>query len=116
MNKNRLFLRSILILSLMVAVGGLTLFFFQQLVGRALAQPEPAAVTNGDIITDTVWTTANSPYLITETIVIRPGAVLTIEAGVTVLGAGSGYALLLVEKDAHLLVEGTAESPVTFSS
>lgn len=116
MNKANLSVRSSLVLSLITGVGVLTFLLFQQLVGSAVAQPQPATATSGDIITDTVWTAAGSPYLITSTVTIMPGAVLTIEAGVSVLGAGRGYPLLAVVEDAGLIVQGTAVSPVTFSS
>jgi uncharacterized repeat protein (TIGR01451 family) len=116
MNKADLFFRSNLILSLITGVGLLTFFLFQQMVGSAVAQPQPVSSNNSDIITDTVWTAAGSPYLITGTVTIIPGVALTIEAGVSVLGAGSGYPLLAVVEDASLVVQGTADSPVTFSS
>jgi hypothetical protein len=116
MNKAVLFFRSSLILSLITGVGLLTFFLFQQMVSSAVAQPQPALATSGDIITDTVWTAAGSPYLITGTVTIMPGAALTIEAGVSVLSAGSGYPLLYVAEGAGLVVQGTAVSPVTFSS
>jgi hypothetical protein len=114
--------RIILIPAILIGVGLLLFWFSQQLLPKALAQPaetrqsQPAAIANDPIITDTIWTVAGSPYVITAPVTIMPGAILTIEAGVTVLGAVIDYPLLTVAEEAHLLVEGTAESPVTFSS
>jgi hypothetical protein len=39
---------------------------------------------SGGIYSNTTWTKANSPYIVTDTIVIFPNVILTIEPGVTV--------------------------------
>jgi len=39
---------------------------------------------HGGIYNNTTWTLANSPYVVTDTIVVFPGVTLTIEPGVTV--------------------------------
>lgn len=116
MQKANLFVRSNLILSLITGVGLLTFFVLQQVVGNAVAQTQPVPSSNGTVITNTVWTAEGSPYLITEPVTIMPGVVLTIEAGVTVLGAVIDFPQFTVAETAHLRVQGTAESPVTFTS
>ena len=51
----------------------------------------------GDIITsDTTWTTANSPYIITSTIQIPENVTLTIEPGVTVTAQSSIGTMFLI--------------------
>ncbi len=39
---------------------------------------------SGNINVDTIWTLANSPYIVTETVQVLEGVILTIEPGVTV--------------------------------
>src|SRR5436190_10264571 len=39
---------------------------------------------SGGIFSDTTWTLANSPYIVTDTVVVFPTITLTIQAGVTV--------------------------------
>jgi len=63
------------------------------------------------ICEDTLWTSANSPYVIPATLTIAPGATLTIESGVSVL-LGSGANLLV---DGRLVAEGTPQAPILFS-
>ena len=64
-----------------------------------------------EISSDTQWTLADSPVVVIETVIIRPGATLTIDAGVTVtLAANAG---ILVE--GSLLANGTANEPILFT-
>jgi hypothetical protein len=65
------------------------------------------------ICSDTNWTVANSPYVISSALTIAAGATLTIEPGVTVqLGAGVN---LTVANGGRLLAEGASNAPIHFT-
>src|SRR5687768_11732255 len=62
-----------------------------------------ATTISGDISTDTTWTTAGSPYLVTAPISVTNAATLTIESGVEVrFAAGAG-----IQIDGGLNIQGT---------
>ena len=69
----------------------------------------------GDITEDTTWTKDNC-YLLVDLVFVRTGATLTIEAGTTVLGDSETEGLLVVERGAQLVCNGTANLPVVFTS
>lgn len=96
-----------------------TLLFIVGVVATAvlalftLFTPTAQADEVGGIIdTDTTWTLAGSPYIITDTVIIQPGVTLTVEAGVEVQ-AQPGTA---VQVNGNLLALGTAAQPITFTS
>ena len=64
-----------------------------------------------EISSDAQWTISDSPVSITEKLVIRPGATLTIDAGVTVMLAED--AAILIE--GSLLAKGTSSHPILFT-
>ncbi len=74
---------------------------------------------SGGIYTNTVWTLANSPYIMTGSVVIFPGKTLTIEPGVEVRVQGNdpntGLQLYL-EVRGTLNATGTAAAPILFIS
>ncbi len=77
---------------------------------------EPTGVaTNvcGSIATNTTWTLANSPYVITCDIGVPQGLVLTIEPGVVVKFTGFFDTVWV---DGRLIADGTAAQPITFTS
>src|SRR6187431_975468 len=49
-----------------------------------IAGPTLATTVGGDIVTDTTWDAVGSPYEVVSTVVVRSGATLTIDPGVTV--------------------------------
>lgn len=77
----------------------------------AFNQSSPTYV-NGIIDTNTTWTAANSPYIVSSNILVETGATLTIEPGVTVKFAGKYY--LMVK--GNLKAQGNSSSLITFTS
>lgn len=69
---------------------------------------------SGDITTNTTWTAANSPYVVSGTINVQSPATLTIEPGV-VVKFQSG-ASLLAQAGATLTAIGTSANPIVFTS
>ncbi len=68
---------------------------------------------SGVIDTDTTWTVAGGPYLVTGDLTVTAGATLTIEPGVTVFfQAGTG---MTVNGEARVLAEGTPFERIRFT-
>ena len=88
------------------------LILFSGLASRAAAAPLIKDVS-GNIMTDTVWTTADSPIIVTGTVTVVSGT-LTISPGVTVkFNSGTE---LIVQTGGRLVAEGTSGQPITFTS
>ena len=106
--KSRMFLA--FTLSLLAAAG---LMVWLMIGGTARVRAAPLYLNvSGHITTDTIWTTANSPYVLTSDVIVDPGVTLTIQPGVVVQGQSN--AELLVQ--GNLLAIGTATQPITFTS
>jgi parallel beta-helix repeat protein len=73
------------------------------------------AATNvsGTISTDTTWTTAGSPYVISGTVIVSTGVTLTLQPGVVVKGTSSSASLYVA---GTLVADGTPTSPIVFTS
>ena len=78
---------------------------------RALAGPSMAEV-GGVIDTDTTWTVANSPYVVTSSVLVQQGVTLTINPGVEVKFNG-GTSLRI---DGELIAQGASDNKITFTS
>jgi parallel beta-helix repeat protein len=72
----------------------------------------PDRVLGGELTSNVLWTKEPSPYVLAETVVVLPGATLTIEPGTEVLLADAQS--LLVE--GRLLANGTENDPITFTT
>ncbi len=68
---------------------------------------------SGGIYANTTWTLANSPYIVTDTVVVFPGVILTIEPGVIVKFNDQKQ---IIVRDARILAEGTPTDSITFTS
>ncbi|MCA9694266.1 MAG: hypothetical protein KC636_32070, partial [Myxococcales bacterium] len=71
---------------------------------------------DGDITEDTTWSldACDEYALATDTLVFVRGSTLTVEPGVVVRG-GAGSALV-IDKDARIVADGTADAPIVFTS
>lgn len=70
-------------------------------------------VVSSDIATSTTWT-ANNVYSLSGDIYVLPGATLTIQAGTVI--ASLNNATLAVCRGAQIIANGTATSPIIFTS
>ena len=66
----------------------------------------------GPIISDTTWTLANSPYIVTTSVDVQQNVTLTIEPGVTIR-FNSGTKL---QVNGELIARGTADNLIVFTS
>ncbi len=66
-----------------------------------------------DIETDQTWTATNT-YLLETVVYVRPGVVLTVEAGTRI--EGEQGSALVVERGASIEARGTEVAPIVFSS
>ncbi|MCP4427392.1 MAG: hypothetical protein GY803_23130, partial [Chloroflexi bacterium] len=88
-----------------------------QVLGAAAAVPilpPPASGVDvsGLITSDTTWTAAQSPYIVTDVVTVTDGVTLTIEPGVQVML--EQYQSLIVE--GNISAVGTAAEPITFTA
>src|SRR5438552_13791107 len=72
-----------------------------------------AGEVSGLLSANATWSAAQSPYLVTSSIVVGPGVTLTIEPGASVhLTAGADF---VVTNGGRLLAEGAADKEIRFS-
>jgi len=77
-------------------------------------QPD-VIVKNGQITASETWT-ADNRYLIQGALFVRAGATLTIQAGTTIFGDQATTGTLIVDRGAQIIAQGTATSPIVFTS
>lgn len=78
----------------------------------------PVVAVTGAISEDTAWTNDNI-YELNQKVVVEDGVTLTIEAGTIIKGkpgTGSLASALIVARGGKINAEGTAESPIIFTS
>lgn len=68
---------------------------------------------SGGVYSNTTWTKASSPYIVTDTVVVFPGVTLTIEPGVTVKFEDTSR---LEIRQAKIIAIGTATDSIAFTS
>ncbi|MEJ2750043.1 MAG: hypothetical protein P8183_19375, partial [Anaerolineae bacterium] len=72
----------------------------------------PSTDVGGVINSDTTWTLAGSPYVLTRSLSIAPGVTLTVEPGVVVMGSADSTLAVY----GHLDAVGTALNSIIFTS
>lgn len=70
---------------------------------------------SGDITTNTTWT-SNNIYILDGWVYVKAGATLTIEPGTIIKGDFVDKGALIIERDAMIMAEGTAQQPIVFTS
>lgn len=82
------------------------------LILLTFAVPSQASTTvGGRVDSNTTWTLANSPYILTSTVEIPRGVSLTVEAGVEIRVQ---HANTVFRSAGAVVIEGTSTLPVTF--
>ena len=72
-------------------------------------------VTATEINTNTTWT-ANNVYRLLSQVFVKNGATLTIEAGTVIRGEKTSKSAIIITKGAKIVANGTAISPIVFTS
>ncbi|MCG6928586.1 MAG: T9SS C-terminal target domain-containing protein [Acidobacteria bacterium] len=72
-------------------------------------------IKSGEITADETWT-SNNEYLIQGALFVRSGATLTIQAGTTIFGDQATTGTLVIAQGGRLVAQGTATSPIVFTS
>jgi hypothetical protein len=96
-----------LLLIVLLTVSSLNVIFATIPFGTAQSGTNVTGIINSD----TTWTQANSPYDLTENVLVSNGATLTIEAGVTV-----NFYTYDMQVNGTLNVQGTIDDKVYFTT
>ncbi len=82
--------------------------------GTFTPAPSTQETVIGNITTDTTWT-ADKAWILDGYVSVTNGATLTIEPGTRIAGKNAD-SYLLIDKNAKIIADGTAEQPIIFSS
>ena len=96
-------MRKLIWLSLIIAVLVSSMLFF--------ADVHAATYVSGPISSDTTWSLANSPYMLTGSVFVNPGVTLTIEPGVKV-----DFYMHSLQVSGTLIARGTSDNNIIFFS
>jgi len=80
--------------------------------------PNTVVVIDKAIESDMTWT-RDKKYILNSQIFVRPGAKLTIEPGTVIFGRndiGTAAGVLVINRGARLIAEGTPDEPIIFTS
>lgn len=70
---------------------------------------------SGDITSNTKWYAA-AKYMLSGFVYVKNNATLTIEPGTLIKGVSGTKATLIIEKGSKIMAQGTASSPIVFTS
>jgi len=70
---------------------------------------------SGDITSNTKWY-GNAKYLLSGFVYVKNNSTLTIEPGTIIKGVSGTKASLIIEKGSKIMAQGTATSPIVFTS
>jgi hypothetical protein len=108
LQNHKTYKKGLIILTLLIT----SLFITSQINNSLVASGDLGTQVWGNLTTDTVWTSANSPYIITDTIVIPENVKLTIEPGVKVTTQSSSGIMFLI--NGIIQAHGEATNKIIF--
>ena len=100
--------KELILLTLLIT----SLFFTYQISNSLVASGDLGTQVGESLTDDTTWTSAGSPYIITDTIVIPENVKLTIEPGVTVTAQSSSGIMFIV--NGGIQAHGEATNKIIF--
>ena len=80
------------------------------------ARPNKPVVKIAVDVTRDQLLTCDNDYLLTDSVAVKPGVTLSIEAGTTVLAEPGLSAILIVQPGARLVADGEPDRPIVFTS
>lgn len=72
-------------------------------------------IKSGNITANETWT-SNNIYLLNGWVYVKAGVTITIQPGTIIKGDFASKGTLIIERDAKLIADGTADQPIVFTS